>query len=240
MDLEISKLHRVANWYQELADHTFPTSFVKLNTEELQALAEGQSEGEIAEEVRERLKMPMDSFPGNCFVFTDTVAPTDTERFEGKRGAVHSPKSAWRYLTESKKVKTAAANGDIEHICVRPFRRMSKPREFRLFIKDGELKAMSQYWLIRHYRRLEGRKDFYWTRAKELIENIAWLLPCPDIVMDIYFTGHNQILIIDLNPWGNPTNPLIFRTWDRDWNEMTGIKLIDPPVQVGGDVNVSF
>lgn len=240
MNSDILKLCRTANWYQELADHTFPTSFVKLNAAELQALAEGQTEGEIAEEVRERLKLPMDSFPGNCFVFTDTVAPTDTERFEGKRGAVFSPKSAWRYLTESQKVKTAAANGEIEHICVRPFRRMSKPREFRLFIKGGQLNAMSQYWLIRHFRRLEGRKSFFWDQANELIKSISWLLPHPDIVMDIYFTSRNQILIIDFNPWGNPTNPLIFRTWERDWNEAAGLKIIEPPVKVGGDVNVSF
>jgi len=240
MDSNIIKLCRTANWYQELADHTFPTSFVKLNTEELKALANGDSEGDVADEIQQRLKLPMSSFPGNCFVYTDTVAPTDTERFEGKRGAVYSPESAWRFLTESLKVKTAAANGEIEHICVRPFRRMTKPREFRLFIKQGKLKAMSQYWLIRHYRRLEGRKDFYWQEAHDLIEKISWLLPHPDIVMDIYFTSDNQILIIDFNPWGEPTSPLILRTWDREWGKETGIKLIEPPVSVGGDVNVSF
>ena len=49
-----------------------------------------------------------------------------------------------------------------------------------------------------------------------------------------------DILIIDFNPWGEPTSPLIFRTWDRDWQEEAGIKIIEPPVQVGGDVNVSF
>jgi D123 protein len=240
MNTDKVKLYQTAHWYHELADHTFPTSFVKLNSEELCALADGQATGDIADEVQERLKLPMGLFPGNCFVFTDTVAPTDTERFEGKRGAVYSPKSAWLFLTKSDKVKTAAANGEIEHLCVRPFRRMSKPREFRLFIQEGQLKAMSQYWLIRHYRRLEGRKDFFWKEANKLVDKISWLLPDPNIVMDIYFTSDNQILIIDFNPWGEPTNPLIFRTWERDWNVTTGITLIEPPVKVGGDVNVSF
>ena len=234
------KACRTASWYQELADHTFPTSFVKLNAKELKALADGQKDGDIAEGIQQRLKMPMSSFPWNCFVFTDTVAPTDTERFENKRGAVYSPESAWRFLTESNKVKNAASNGEIEHICVRPFRRMSKPREFRLFIKEGKLKAMSQYWLIRHYRRLAGRKDFFWQCASELVDKIAWLLPNPDIVMDVYFTSTNQILIIDFNPWGEPTSPLILKTWNRDWEKTEGIKLIEPPIKVGGEVNVSF
>lgn len=240
MDKNILHLCRTASWYQELADHTFPTSFVKLSSEELQALADGSSEGDAADEVKQRLKLPMSSFPWNCFVFTDTVAPTDTERFKGKRGAVYSPNSAWRYLTESSKVRSAAANGDIEHICIRPFRRMSKPREFRLFIQGGELKAMSQYWLIRHFRRLEGRKDFFWKSAKNLIEKISWLLPAPEIVMDVYFTSRDQILIIDFNPWGEPTSPLLFRNWEQDWQGIPGIRLIAPPVKVGGDVNVSF
>ena len=234
------KSYKTASWYQKLADHTFPTSFVKLNDKELKALADGQTDGDIAEEVQQRLKTPMSSFPWNCFVFTDTVAPTDTERFETKRGAVYSPASAWRFLAESSKVRNAASCGEIEHICVRPFRRMSKTREFRLFIKEGQLKAMSQYWLIRHYRRLAGRKDFFWDHASELVNEIAELLPNPDIVMDVYFTSDNQILIIDFNTWGEPTNPLILKTWNRDWNKPAGIQLIEPPIKVGGEVNVSF
>ena len=240
MENKIKDIYSTASWYQELADHTFPTSFVRLNETEVEALAAGEKEGAVPDEIQQRLKLPMASFPGNCFVFTDIVAPTDTERFSGKRGAVYSPKSAWRYLAESEKIREAAKNGCVKHICIRPFRRMTKPREFRLFIKDGSLKGMSQYWLIRHFRRLVGRKEMYWDLAEKLIEKISWLLPCPDIVVDIYFTSQNEILIIDFNPWGEPTSPLIFRSWDYDWQGDNGIKIIEPPVKVGGDVNVSF
>ena len=58
--------------------------------------------------------------------------------------------------------------------------------------------------------------------------------------MDVYFTSANEILILDFNPWGEPTAPLIMKTWDRDWSEEAGINLIPPPIKVGGDVNVSF
>ncbi|MBN1863742.1 MAG: hypothetical protein JW808_02450 [Victivallales bacterium] len=240
MDNDAVRACMVSSWYQDLADHTFPTSFVKLSEAETAALAEGEVDGDIPAEVQRRLRLPMSSFPGNCFVFTDSVAPTDTERFRGKRGAVYSPESAWRYLAESEKVREAARKGLCGHICVRPFRRMSIPREFRLFIEGSELKAMSQYWLVRHFRRLEGRKDAYWSLASSLVKEISWRLPLPDVVMDIYVTGRNEILILDFNPWGLPTSPLLLRTWDRDWNYDTGIKLIAPPTKLSGDVNVSF
>jgi len=240
MDNSEINIYKASEWYQALADHTFPTSFVKLKEDEMKALIAGEIDGDAGKEVQERLKLPMNSFPGNCFVFVDTSAPTDTERFEGKRGAVYSPASAWKYLCESEKVKSAVKSGASDHICIRPFRRMSQPREFRLFIKDGKLKAASQYWLIRHFRRLEGRKDFYWNCSKELVEKINWLLPSPTIVMDVYFTSASEILILDFNPWGEPTAPLIMQTWDRDWGEEAGINLIPPPIKVSGDVNVSF
>jgi hypothetical protein len=117
---------------------------------------------------------------------------------------------------------------------------MSQPREFRLFIKDGHLKALSQYWLVRHFRRLEGRKKDFWEKAVKLVEKISWLLPSSTIVMDVYFTSAGEILILDFNPWGDPTNPLMLKTWDQDWNETPGIRLIPPPEKVGGDINVSF
>ena len=228
-------------WYSSLAAHTFPASFLALRTEEVAALRDGRTEGEEVDAVLRRLAPPMRSFPGNCFVFTDLTAPTDTERFEDKRGAVYSPESAWRYLVASAKVRHAAAVGQVGHLCIRPFRRMNRTREFRLFLYQGKLRGMSQYWLIRHYRRLEGRKDFFWKSAIRFVDEISWLLPHPTIVMDVYFTAENQILIVDFNPWGPPTDPLLLRSWERAWDEEdVGIKLIPPPVSVNGELNVSF
>lgn len=235
-----AEICKVPVWYQSLSDHTFPTSFVKLRPREIQALADGETEGKTADGVISRLNEPMRAYPGNCFVFVDTMAPTDTERFEKKNGAVYSARSAWRYLATSKKIQKAAASGMVQHICIRPFRRMSRPREFRLFIYRGKLSAMSQYWLIRHFRRLEGVKQFYWEKAAMFVNDILWLLPNPTMVIDIYFTHRNQILIIDINPWDNSTSPLLLKNWDRDWDSEAGIVLMPPPIKITGNVNVSF
>ncbi|OGV50687.1 MAG: hypothetical protein A2X49_14085 [Lentisphaerae bacterium GWF2_52_8] len=76
--------------------------------------------------------------------------------------------------------------------------------------------------------------------AKAMVSEIAWVLPVSEIVMDIYITSDNNILIIDLNPWGPPTNPLLFHNWEQDWSTEIGLKLIPPPLKISGDVNVSF
>lgn len=235
---------RTPVWYPVLSAHTFLTSFVRLRPEAVADLAEGidapDNEHPAVKEAIESLRQPMSAIPGNCFASVDCCAPTDTERYEAKHGAVFSPESAWRFLARSAKVREAAREGKVEYICLRPYRRMNRTREFRLFIRDGKLSAMSQYHLVRHFRRLEGVKKDYRKAADKFVDSIAWLLPMKDVVMDIYFTSARQILIIDLNAWGEPTDPLMLRSWDRDWSEPAGIVLMPPPTRISGDVNVSF
>ncbi len=240
---------RTPVWYPVLASHTFLTSFVRLRKEAVAALIAGENQEDFdrpdelpsaVSAVIEDLRKPMAAIPGNCFVSVDTCAPTDTERFAAKRGAVYSPESAWKFLTRSEKVRAAARRGEVEYVCLRPFRRMNRTREFRLFIYNRQLNAMSQYNLIRHFRRLEGVRHKYWTMANNFINDIAWLLPMENLVMDIYITSSDKILIVDLNPWGAPTDPLMLMRWERDWSQPAGIVLMDPPTSISGNVNVSF
>ena len=145
---------RMPEWYSKIASDCFPTVFVEMNAAVLDALKAGRQEEDPAvKEFLPKLEHAMDKFPSLRFLSVDTAAPTDTERFLIKRGAVHSAKSAWRILCSSVKVRQAADAGLVTCICVRPFRRMQPAREFRLFIKDGKLAGMSQYWLKGMWRR---------------------------------------------------------------------------------------
>ena len=227
-------------WYHSLANYTFITSFVKLNSSEMATIAEADISSPAANEIIRKLTFPMKSITGNAFVCVDSAAPTDTERFENKNGAVFSPESALAVLAESLKVRTSIASGASSFICVKPFRRMNHSREFRLFVKDGKLLGMSQYWLNKYFRKLAGYSSAYWQMADDFISEIAWLLPEKTLVMDIYFTSASEILIIDMNPWGLPTDPLLFISWENDWERSEGIRLVSPPMKISGDVNVSF
>ena len=231
---------RMPEWYSKLEKDCFPTVFLELSAAELEAMKNGELEGETVDNLLPELKRVMSVFSGAKFFSVDTVSPTDTERFKEKRGAVHSAASAWKVLASSEKVHQAIEDGLVSSICIRPFRRMQPYREFRLFIRGGRLAGMSQYWLIRHFRRLPARLERYREKANELVQRISGQLPAPDCVMDIYFTKTEEILILDFNPWGAPTDPLMYNTWDRDWSQPAKCEIVPPPHQVSGDVNVHY
>lgn len=243
-----NKFFRTPEWYASLSPFTWDTWFVKLRPEMISALAAGFDESKAQEflytldgkNMMNELAVPMSEIPGNAFVFVDSCAPTDTERFASKGGAVYSPRSALFYLLQSRKVANAAANGEVEYICLRPYRNITRAREFRLFIYEGELSAMSQYNLTRHFRRLEGVREKYWKLANNFTKEVCWRLPMKTLVMDIYITSDDEILIVDLNQWGGNTDPLLLRSWERDWSKTSGIQLMAPPTEVSGDVKVSF
>lgn len=235
----------IPGWYPRLGAYSLFTTFVTIPEEARNYLASADREHfEGAEELNrhmiELLKRPMEAFSGYVFASVDRCAPTDTLRFEQRYGAVHRAEQTWNILCDSRKVRESAAAGEVTSICLRPFHRMNIPREFRLFIRDGELVAMSQYHLIRHFRRLEGVKVKYWKLAEQLVKLVGWALPLKELVMDIYIASDDRTYIVDLNPWGPPTDPLLLRTWDRDWSKVVGIVLMEPPAKLSGSVDVSF
>ena len=201
---------RMQDWYPKLSSNSFPAVFLTLKDAEIAALAAGETSGTVVAALIPRLKLALRTFSGS------------------------------RFVAESSKVRNAAAAGTVSCICVRPFRRMDVTREYRLFIREGKLLAMSQYWLIRHFRRLVKLKDAYWSKAEKFVNEIAPILEMRDCAMDIYFTASGKILIVDVNPWGPPTDPLMLNSWDRDWNNTSGCFIVPPPHTLSGDVNVSF
>ena len=242
---ELNEFLGIPGWYPKLGAYSAFTTFVALPDDALSYLASGDRvafEGARELEVRmcEMLRRPLEAFSGSVFVSVDHCAPTDTERFRDRYGAVRRPEQVWNILCASEKIRQSAAKGEVSSICLRPYHRMNIPREFRLFVRNGALIAMSQYHLIRHFRRLEGVRDKYWGIADRLIKQIGWMLPLPELVIDVYISSSGKIQIVDLNPWGKPTDPLLLRTWDRDWSSTIGLVLMDPPVKLSGKVDVSF
>lgn len=232
---------RVQNYYPKFSHCSMPAVFVALQPSETAALAEGETEGSTVEGVIRRMSDAMRNFSGKRFVSVDFCAPTDCPRYlSAKRGSVVSAQSGWYSLVTSQKIRDMAAAGLVECICIRAFRTFDVPREFRLFIKDGKLAAMSQRFLIRHFRRLEKRTEEYWDLASEFVSSVREFLPVPDLAADIYITSRKKVILLDLNPWGDPTDPLMMASWNRDLSTPLGCLIVPPPHTISGDVNVSF
>jgi len=229
----------ISQWYLDLGQFSFPTIFVDLDDRETTALLDKNDEDSDAmKNAVARIQQAMKSLPGASFICTDVCAPNDSALFNG--GKSTQAIQAWKLLQDSQKVKDALNNKLTRRLVVRPYRRITTVREFRLFIKGRELKAMSQMNLTRHFTRLALREQELWDMALEFSKQIADKLPEKDCAVDIYFTSTDRIMIVDMNQWGEPTDPLLLREWKRDWKQVAGIKLIPPPVKMKGNVSVSF
>ncbi len=228
-----------SEWYTSLSTYTFPTVFLRLGDEQIAALVEAKQEGREVDAVIRRLNQALKQLPGNCFVHADVCAATDSPTFQ--RGAsVKTGRRAWDMLTESERVRAAFREGKTERLGLHPYRRMDPVKEFRMFIKGRELKGVSQKQLDRHYRRLEGRKVYIWNETQRLASEIAPWLPADDVTVDVYLTSAPSLMLLDMSTWGEPSEPLLFRKWERDWDAEPGLRLIPPPIQLKGDVEVSF
>ncbi len=229
----------VSEWYSSLGSYTFPTVFIRLREAEIEAFLNCERQSAATKRLVAKLDYVIEHLPGACFVHADTCAPTDALLFEASDGAVKRGRDAWNLLQESEKVKAAVRERQTERFAMHPFRRMDHGREFRLFFKDGVLRAMSQRFLERYHARLHRRQARIWEFGKELAGAIAEFLPHEDIVVDVYLTSTDRLMILDLNPWGAPTEPLLLRTWEQDWTAEIGLKLLPKPIKLKGDVSIS-
>ena len=237
---------KISQWYTFLGNYTFPTSFIKMTQEQRElflALDTDFSTKDLRQhpplqKLEDDCQNAINHFPLKSFVGLDSCSANDINNFSQRRG--HSVAfSALHMLKESRKVQEALKNGE-DSLIFRPYRRMNKTREFRLFIKDQKLVGVSQYCLERHFRRLEGYKKLFLEIADNFIEKISTLLPKEPLVIDIYLTRKKEVLVIDFNPWGKPTSPLLFRSWQHQWKEQPEIRLMLPPKTLKGDIKVTY
>ncbi|NOY82543.1 MAG: hypothetical protein GXP31_16215 [Kiritimatiellaeota bacterium] len=229
----------ISTWYTTLGEYSFPTVFLALDPEERDALTAGELTGPAPKRVAARLQRAIRNLTGACFVGADVCAPTDSPHFRAGRW-VSFGRSAWKLLASSEKVRAAFLSGQTCSLTVRPFRRMDRSREFRMFFHERHLTAMSQYHLDGCFPKIVGRQVEVWRSAKTFGAVVAKRLPVSSVVADAYLTSSDRWMLVDLNPWGSPTDPLLFKTWDRDWGETPGLKLVPGPVKMKGDISVSF
>jgi len=230
----------VSDWYATLGHVAFPHVFWPLPADTRQALVDGEERGKPVQAAIDALNRMLRMLPGYCFPVADVCAPVDAPRFAGCNGAVKTGRKAWDLFIGSGRVRAAAASGACRYLALRPYRRMDSIREFRLFVRDRQLVAASQMNLKRHFARLEGRRAEVWKKAQALVREVAADLPMDDLCLDVYLTSTGHLLLVDLNPFGPPTKPLLLRRWDRDWSEAPRLHLIPPPMELGGEVQVNF
>ncbi len=230
----------VSEWYTSLGNFSFPTVFVRLRDAEMEAFLHDDRQSAVTKALIKKMDYVIEHLPGSCFVHADVCAPNDAAIFASTDGAVKRGRLAWNLLRDSEKVVAAVESGLTARFAFHPFRRMDHSREFRLFIKDRELKVMSQRFLSDYHSRLHARADEIWKLGLRFVALIAEFLPEDDLTVDVYLTASGKLMLLDMDILGAPTDPLLLRDWDQDWSEVQGLKLVPKPMRLGGDVTVSF
>ncbi len=234
---------KISDWYSNFADVSFPTVFVKLTKDEKDAII-NNSNNDTKKKLWKRFVAAIEALPRGVVVNADCVAPSDSKAFKQRR-VLHTPISSWKQLTTSEKVIEALKNDLSDTICFRPYRRMDKAREFRLFIKDGELLAASQYNLTKNYPKIMKRKEQIWQILEKFYKtSIVPFLTYKDVVIDVYLCSDNSVKIIDFNDFGGKTEPLLLRTFDQDLHKFMEkrepLLLLASPAKMEGDISISF
>lgn len=111
------------------------------------------------------------------------------------------------------------------YICLRPPVYMPRLREFRAFVKDGEVLGISQYY---HHMEDDG-----WIAA-----NIGWLhtnliktasavkvltAPHTSVVVDLWVKSPSEIVVLEINPYGK-SDPCLFHGYDVLETQKGGLK----------------
>lgn len=205
-----------------------PTVIFRLTPEELdimikvcdslmdgQPITEDVNKGytELTEKVDNLIK---ENFPDGCFIKLGSRSPKDSWLIRDLGTCCTNGSHAMRIMFDSERIVddlyVAKANNYLPCIVLRKWIEIDPWREFRCFIKDGELVGISQYFYKDYYPEIVENKDAIENSVRAKLSAIRDILPDNSVIMDVVFNSDNTVTIIEFNPYDDLTDPCLF-----DW-----------------------
>jgi hypothetical protein len=111
-------------------------------------------------------------------------------------------------------------------LVLRKWQEISSSTEFRCFVKKHHIIAISQRDTASHYPYIAQNYDEIHSRIKEFFhKKISGKFPDDTYVFDIFLKSSQVVKLMDFNPFGDVTDPLLY-TWDE-------LSRIEPDEQAG-------
>jgi hypothetical protein len=203
------------NWPEALWKLTFPGhKAIEISAQNVRALvarAYNDTEGqEHLAALKDRLEAEMEKCP--WFIRLNSRSPKDYRN----PPITMDPQEAIDFLTLS--MRTVS---DLEQMmvygepCVIYLRRpvsMAPGTEFRCFVKDGKLIAISQYDGALS-RFPEESKDHIISALSDYAPRVTAAFPYSDFVFDVFFVEQKHPCLIEVNPYGL-SNPCFFWAYE--------------------------
>uniref|UniRef100_A0A672SD35 Translation initiation factor eIF2 assembly protein n=1 Tax=Sinocyclocheilus grahami TaxID=75366 RepID=A0A672SD35_SINGR len=87
--------------------------------------------------------------------------------------------------------------------------------EFRCFVKENKVIAISQRDYTQHYQHIAKQEASISSSILEFFrDHIQYQFPDEDFVLDVYRDSSGRVWLIDFNPFGEVTDSLLF-TWEE-------------------------
>lgn len=100
-------------------------------------------------------------------------------------------------------------------LVLRKWHEILSSTEFRCFVRKGHIAAISQRDTASHYPYIAEFYDDIHSQIKEFFDKkIANKFPDSDYVFDVFLQSKTVVKLVDFNPFGAVTDPLLF-TWDE-------------------------
>merc|ERR1719445_1622186 len=96
--------------------------------------------------------------------------------------------------------------------------------EFRCWIREGEVLCLSQRDISNFYPHMSREEE---SIKQDIItffsEHIRGKFPLSDFILDVVRPRKDKVILVDLNPWGETTDTLLFT-----WNQLSHFPLQSP------------
>lgn len=223
------KLTHIENLAKELLE--IPTVMSQLSSEEfavmMEVFDEMMKDQPISEDTRRKVDelskkvddLIKENFSDGCFIKLGSRSPKDSWLIHKSGMCCKDGKYAMSLMLDSERIMDdlymAKANNYLPYIILRKWIDIDPWREFRCFVKDGELVGISQYFYKSYCPEIiENRSDIERV-IKDKVLAIKNLLPADTVIVDFIYNDDKTATVIEFNPYDMYTDPCLF-DWRQD------------------------
>lgn len=232
----------ITEWYKLFKAHTMKTKSILLSNEFLDYL---QQDGIIVPKMdtfSELLKM--DTYRqelGNyVFIKLNWSCPKDAKWINGSLKCI-SVEEMILLLKSSDFIShdLQARSSHPMYLSLRKWKSIRESMEFRCFVKNKQMKAISQRHCDKYFAFLHDMKESVENDIQLFFtQHIEHVFPLENYTFDIYFQENRRIIILDFNIFDPQTDPLLFTWKELATDETFGCRVVLGPEQIASGTSL--